>query len=55
MPAETDAQSEKLADYIERQQVDEISSIYPNTENNPEKLDMREDEDFVVKKVKEEV
>ncbi|KAJ8712156.1 hypothetical protein PYW07_004998 [Mythimna separata] len=55
VPAEADAQTDRLAEYIEKQQTDEVTSIYPNTDNKPEKLDVREDEDIVVKKVKDEV
>ncbi|KAH9642161.1 hypothetical protein HF086_006570 [Spodoptera exigua] len=52
---ETEKQSERLTDYMERQQTDEISSIYPNSENKPEKLDMEDDEEVKVKKVNQEM
>lgn len=53
---QTDGQSDRLAAYIERQQTDEISSIYPKTDNVPEKLDMADVAERVdSKKVKEEI
>lgn len=52
---ETDGQSERLAEYMERQQTDEISNIYPNSENKPEKLDMEDEGEVKVKKVNQEM
>lgn len=55
VPSQTDNQSERLAEYIEKKQTDEISSIYPKTDNIPEKLDMSDEDEIQVKKVKKEV
>lgn len=52
---ETDGQSERLAEYMEKQQTDEMSNIYPNSENKPEKLDMEDEGEVKVKKVNQEM
>ncbi|XP_026735790.1 5-methylcytosine rRNA methyltransferase NSUN4 [Trichoplusia ni] len=51
----TEQQSPRIEAFMERQRTEEISNIYPNADNIPEKLDIGGEEENFLKKKKEPV
>lgn len=51
----TEQQSPRIEAFMERQRTEEISNIYPNADNIPEKLDIGGEAENFLKKKKEPV